>query len=93
MDDVISSIRGLFQYFYNTGMIVNSHWLLLAAPRCRDHRVRDGLSAAETKKLLQNIPKDAPDGKRYFAAIALAVFTGLCAGDIASLEFGDIDWK
>ena len=43
--------------------------------------------------LLESIPRDTPCGKRDFAAMSLAAVSGLRAGDIAALEFGDVDWK
>lgn len=93
MDDVISSLRGFFQFLSKEGMYDNNHWMLLSAPRSRKHRVRDGLSPDDIVNLLSTIPRDTPTGKRDFAAMSLAIVSGLRAGDIANLKFGDIDWK
>ena len=92
MDDVISSLRGFFQFLCATGMYDNNHWLLLSAPKCRDHRVRDCITVEEVIALLKSIPRDTPSGKRDFAAMALAAVSGLRAGDIATLKLSDIDW-
>lgn len=93
MDDVISALRDFFRFLCEEGMIDNNHWMLLSAPKCRDHRVRDGLSSDEVSNLLSSIPRDTPSGKRDFAAMALAMATGLRAGDIANLTLDNIDWK
>lgn len=92
MDDVISSLKGFFQFLCGCGMYDSNHWLLLSAPRSRDYRVRDCVTIDEVIDLLESIPRDTPCGKRDFAAMSLAAVSGLRAGDIAALEFGDVDW-
>lgn len=93
MDDVISSLKDFFRFLCEEGMYDNNHWMLLSAPRSRDHRVRDGLFPDDIVNLLSVIPRDTPSGKRDFAAMSLAIVSGLRAGDIANLTFDNIDWK
>ena len=92
MDDVISSLRSFFQFLCENGLYDNNQWMLLSAPRCRDRKVRSCVSTKEVIALLESIPRDTPRGKRDFAAMSLAAVSGLRAGDIAALEFEDIDW-
>lgn len=92
MDDVISSLRSFFQFLCKNGLYDNNQWMLLSSPRCRDRRVRSCVSTQEVITLLENIPRNTSLGKRDFAAMSLAAVSGLRAGDIAALEFEDIDW-
>ena len=93
MDDVIYALRGFFGYLCCNGLYHDNFWMLLAAPRCRDHHVRNCLSSEEISLLLGSIGRETADGKRDFAAMSLAAASGLRAGDIASLKMEDIDWK
>ncbi|HCS74636.1 MAG TPA: hypothetical protein DIW17_12280 [Clostridiales bacterium] len=65
--------------------------MLLAAPRCRDHRIRNCQSPDEVSLLLGSIGRETDDGKRDFAAMSLAATSGLRAGDIASLTLDDMN--
>lgn len=93
MDDVIYALRGVFGYLCCNGLYHDNFWMLLAAPRCRDHHVRNCLSSEEVSLLLGSIERETADGKRDFAAMSLAAASGLRAGDIASLKLEDTDWK
>lgn len=93
MDDVIYALRGFFGYLCENNLYHDTFWLLLAAPRCRDHRVRGCLSSDEISLLLGSIGRETADGKRDFAAMSLAAVRGLRAGDIASLRLDDICWE
>lgn len=93
MDDVIYALRGFFGYLCKNNLYSDSFWMLLAAPRCRDHRVQDCMTADEVSCLLGSIGRDTGDGKRDFATMSLAAVSGIRAGDIASLKLDDIDWK
>lgn len=93
MDDVVYALRGFFRHLCENGLYHDTFWMLLAAPRCRDHHVRACLSSDEISLLLGSIGRETADGKRDFAAMSLAAVSGLRAGDIASLQMDDIDWK
>lgn len=93
MDDVIYALRAFFKYLCENGLYSENFWMLLAAPRCRDHRVHGCISPEEISRLLESIDRKTGNGKRDFAAMSLAAVSGLRAGDIASLKLDDIDWK
>lgn len=93
MDKVIDALRRLFRYFNDEGINTEHFWLLLSAPRSRDHHVRNCLHVPEICELISQADRSAPCGKRDFAVLSLAAATGLRAGDIASLIMTDIDWK
>ena len=93
MDDVVYALRAFFRYVCENGLYSENFWMLLTAPRCRDHRVRGCVSPEEISRLLEGIDRETNNGKRDFAAMSLAAVSGLRAGDIASLKLDDIDWK
>lgn len=93
MDDVVCALRAFFRYLCENSLYSENFWMLLAAPRCRDHRVRGCVSPQEVSRLLESIDRETRDGKRDFAAMSLAAVSGLRAGDIASLKLDDINWK
>jgi site-specific recombinase XerD len=93
MDKVIEALRGIFRYFNENGIYTKQFWVLLSAPRSRDHRVKDCLYATEICELISQTDRTNTCGKRDFAVLSLAAVTGLRAGDIASLRMADIDWK
>lgn len=93
MDDVISAIKGLFRYLYETGQYEDSFWRLLSAPRSRGHKVLNCVSGDETLGILKVIDLQTNDGKRDYAILQLAAVSGFRAGDIAALKLDDIDWR
>lgn len=93
MDKVIDAMRGLFRYFNDEGINTEHFWMLLSAPRSRDHHVRNCLYAPELCGLISQTDRADPCGKRNFAVLSLAAVTGLRAGDIASLKMTDMDWE
>lgn len=93
MDDVVCALRAFFQYLCEKGLYGDNFWVLLAAPRCRDHHVRRCMAPEEISRLLESIDRGTGSGKRDFAAMSLAAVSGMRAGDIASLKLDDIDWK
>ena len=93
MDDVMTALRKMFLYLNENSYCKDGFWMLLAAPRSREHKVRPCMKLDETNHLIQQIDRTSPEGKRDFAILTLAAVTGLRAGDIASLELTDIDWE
>jgi site-specific recombinase XerD len=93
MDDVMTALRQFFSYLNENAYCEETFWMLLSAPRTRDHRVRPCMKQNETNQLIKQVDRTTPEGKRDFAILTLAASTGLRAGDIASLTLTDIDWK
>ena len=93
MDDVISSLKGFFRHLCEAGLYADQFWMLLTAPRSRDHKVLSSVNANETLQILGTIDLKTSAGKRDYAVLQLAAVSGLRAGDIASLTLDDIDWR
>jgi len=92
MDDVMTALRKFFLYLNERGFCEETFWMLLSAPRARDHKVRPCMEFQEINKLIRQIDQTIPEGKRDFAILTLAAYTGLRAGDVASLQLEGIDW-
>lgn len=93
MDDVMTALRQFFFYLNENSYCEETFWMLLSAPRARDHRVRPCMKQDETNQLIREIDRSTSAGKRDFAILALAATTGLRAGDIASLKLADVNWR
>lgn len=93
MDDVMTALRQFFSYLNKNSYCGETFWMLLSAPRTRDHWVRPCMKQKETNQMLCQIDRTTPEGKRDFAILSLAASTGLRAGDIADLVLTDIDWN
>ncbi|MDP8219313.1 MAG: tyrosine-type recombinase/integrase [Candidatus Theseobacter exili] len=93
MDDVVDALKKFFRYL-NEQISLDSHlWMLLAAPRGRDRKVKPCMKTNEVYQMLGKINRSSPRGKRDFAILTLVATTGLRAGDIANLKLTDIIWK
>jgi site-specific recombinase XerD len=93
MDDVVSLLKKFFQFLEKNGTIIERHWQLLSSPRSRNHKVKPAMMHEELALILNRVDRKDICGKRDYAVLILAVTTGLRAGDIASLELSDINWK
>ncbi len=62
-----------------------AHWRLSAVPRY--------LEMEEVERLLAACDRSCPAGRRDYALLLLLARLGLRAGEAASLELGDIDWR
>lgn len=93
MDDVVDTLRKFFKYLNEQMMIDSSFWMLLAAPRSRDHNVKPCMKIDEVYEMLKKINRTSTKGKRDFAILTLAATTGLRAGDIANLKLTNIMWQ
>lgn len=93
MDEVVSTMKKLFQYLTGNGYEPGNYWQLLSSPRSRDHKVKPAMMKEEIVLIIEQIDRETAPGKRDFAILSLAITTGLRAGDIVSLELTDIHWK
>lgn len=93
MDDVVDVLRKFFRYLNEQMGLDSSFWILLAAPRGRDRKVKPCMKADEVYQMLNKINRTSAKGKRDFAILILAATTGLRAGDIANLKLTDIIWQ
>lgn len=93
MDEVVSTMKKLFQYLSRNGYKPGNYWQLLSSSRSRDHKVKPAMMKEEIVLIIGQIDRETAPGKRDFAILSLAITTGLRAGDIASLALTDFHWK
>jgi integrase len=89
----LSILRGLLAYLYEAGAIQEN--LAVFVPRGTyksDAKLPTTYSDTEINLLLSSINRASPVGKRNYAVVLLITHLGLRAGDVASLEFKDLDW-
>lgn len=75
MDKVVSSLKKLFAFLNNTGIITSNFWMLLSSPRSRDHSVKPVMPISELIALTNQIDRTKSPGKRDFAIFTLAFTT------------------
>ncbi len=93
MDDVVDALRKFFRYLDERIGINSSIYIILTAPRSRDHRIKPCMKTNEVSQMLLKIDRAVPKGKRDFAVLTLAATTGLRAGDLANLKLTDVVWR
>jgi site-specific recombinase XerD len=90
----VVALRSLLRFLHLHGVIPAplaaavppvAGWQLTGLPR--------GLEPAEVKGLLASCDRDTAMGRRDFAILTVLVRLGLRAGELATLELGDIDWR
>jgi len=91
---VVCGLRSLLGYLYLEGQIPSQ--LAAAVPKVAGWRLT-GLPKVfgrqEVARLLASCDRRSASGRRDFAVLTVLVRLGLRAGEVAALEFGDIDWR
>jgi site-specific recombinase XerD len=89
-----TALRSFFQYARLRGEItldlaaavpIVANWSMASIPRA--------IAPEQTQKLLASIDRHTAMGRRDYAILLLLARLGLRAGQVASLELGDIDWS
>jgi site-specific recombinase XerD len=90
----VSALRSLLRYLYVHDDIATN--LVAAVPAVAGWRMaalpRD-LDPVQVNQLLRSCDRRTDVGRRAFAALLLMVRLGLRAGEVATLELDDIDWR
>lgn len=94
VNTVVVGVRSLLRWFYATGMTDTplaqaTPWLargrISTLPRC--------LEAGHALALLATCDRDTLTGARDYAVLCVLARLGLRAGEVTSLEVGDINWR
>jgi site-specific recombinase XerD len=93
----LSNVRGYLKSFHSylqkTGQLLLDCEKILSQPIVRETKIFPYITCDEISTILNQIDRSTNIGKRDFAIITLAMYTGLRAVDIVNLKLGDIDWK
>lgn len=90
--DALSVLRPFLKYLYSEDLLISDFTSLLQVSAAGHRKYYYGFTKDEAQAILQCIDKSTPCGKRDYAIILLAMWTGLRAIDVLGLQFGDIDW-
>ena len=92
-DGVLKTIRVMFAFWSNEGVVSDDVPLMLKGMRCpRPKRLPSYFTPEEIARIESSIERSSAVGKCNYAMILLASRLGLRISDIVSLEFDNIDW-
>ena len=87
------AIRKFLSYLADTGLAsINAEWNLIN-PAPRHRKLLPCFSDKETDAILDSVDRTTPIGKRDYAILMIALWTGLRGVDILDLKRSDIDWN
>jgi len=90
---LLSLLKGFLSYLFGVGVIRENLAIFVPKGTYRsDAKLPTTYSNSEIELLLSSINRASPVGKRNYAVVLLITHLGLRAGDIAKLEFKDLDW-
>lgn len=88
------ALRSFFRFLYlqkETGIDLSHS--VPTVRRWRQAEVPDFLSPDEVERVISTVDRSSPRGRRDHAILLLLARLGLRAGEIATLELGDISWR
>jgi len=87
-------LRKFFDFLYEHGYTIVD--LSVFVPNIKGNRkgqIPSFYTTEEISKLLSNVDRENPTGKRDYAILLFAVRYGMRVGDIRDLQLSDIDWN
>ena len=85
--------RKFLSYLADTGLTsINAQWHLIN-PAPRHRKLLPCFSDKETEAILDSVDRTTPIGKRDYAILMIALWTGLRGVDILDIKRSDIDWN
>jgi integrase/recombinase XerD len=92
--DLVCALRSFLRYLHLAGLIEASLvWAVPSLADLRDRTLPRGLEPAAVTRLLASCDRRRLVGRRDYAVLLLLVRLGLRAGEVASIELDDIDWR
>jgi integrase/recombinase XerD len=92
--DLTCALRSLLRYLHLAGLIeAPLVWAVPSLADLRDRTLPRGLEAAAVTRLLASCDRRGLLGRRDYAVLLLLVRLGLRAGEVASIQLDDVDWR
>ena len=89
-----ADLRSLLRFLYLTGVVETDLGAAMPpAAGWRGTQLPSALGRAEVEALLGSCDRTTPGGRRDRAVLALLARLGLRCGEVAALQFADIDWR
>lgn len=92
MSSCLTRLRAFFRYLAENRTIHESMLATLQLKTAIHKKVHAGFTPEESDKILQAVDRSTPIGKRDYAMLLLARYTGLRAVDVIHLRLRDIEW-
>lgn len=92
MSDCLTRLRSFFRYLIEMGVISETMLATLQLKTAIHKKVHAGFTTEESDKIIQAVDRNTLVGKRDYAMLLLARYTGLRAVDVIHLQLQDIDW-
>lgn len=92
MSDYLTRLRAFFRYLAGEGIISETLPSTLQIKSAIHKKVHNGFTTEEADLIMAAVDRTQDVGKRDYAMMALARYTGLRAVDIIHLKLHDIDW-
>lgn len=93
MDKVVQMLKLLFTFLFERNLVCFNPDFSILKPACRRKPVLPHFTYDEVKSLLILIDRSSDIGKRDYAVVLVAVYTGMRLRDILDLRLTDIDWR
>jgi site-specific recombinase XerD len=92
--NLVAALRSLLRYLHVEGLTpIQLAPAVLSVASWRGSALPRALDAEQVTRLLTSCDRQRATGRRDFALLLLLVRMGLRAGEVAALEFEDIDWR
>jgi len=93
MPTLTGAMKKFLSYLAGHGLVsINLEWSLIS-PAPRHRKLLPCFSDQQTDALLDSVDRTTPIGKRDYAILMIALWTGLRGVDILDLKRSDIDWN
>ena len=93
MGNVIYGVRSFLSFAYETNLTEIPLHLSIPETASPRRAVRQGFTADEIKRVLAEVDRTTPMGKRDYAILVIGIQTGLRGIDVVNLKFQDINWS
>jgi site-specific recombinase XerD len=90
---LVTALRALLRFLHLEGEAPALADAVPAVAGWRDASLPRALDPTLVVRLLDSCDRGTADGRRDYAVLTLLVRLGLRAGEVATLELGDVDWR
>ena len=90
---MVCALRVLLRFLYAQGMIAEPLAAAVPSVACRREDLPRGVSAEQVRLLVDSCDRSTPVGRRDYAIVLLLSRLGLRCGEVAGLDFEDVDWR
>jgi integrase/recombinase XerD len=90
---VVGALRALLRYLHVQGLIAEPLAEAVPSVARRREDLPRGLDPGQVGRLLDSCDRSTPVGRRDFAMLLLLTRLGLRGGEVAALQFDDVDWR